>query len=389
MTEPKNNVAGVVRRIMKKSGLDAVLVGNLGNMLYLSGVVTDFFSREDVKVLVTRRKILVITDPRYQVQVNQEARPGVEVVIFGGPNNLNEAEMYRRLFRRFRVKKLGVEGRDIDHDTVEMLQDLGVKTKTVTRDIFEHFTEHRYLRAIKTPEEIEIMRQAAQIGFDSLNSILRWIRPGVTEAEVNGWLTGAMEAHGACGVSFPAIVASGPNSASAHASVSDRAIQKGEPLLIDWGVLYKGANGGKYCSDESRTYFVGGEPSPEMRKIYNIVYEAQAKAIREARPGMTGRQIHHLAHDHIEKHGYGDKLGHGVGHGSGLEIHEAPALTFSDSPMADIPIAPGMVFTIEPGIYLEGKGGVRLEMMCVMTETGTEPIIDYGDRSLTVLNKED
>jgi Xaa-Pro aminopeptidase len=182
-----------------------------------------------------------------------------------------------------------------------------------------------------------------------------------------------MREAGAEGISFPVITAAGPNAALPHAVPGDHQIAEGEPILFDWGARLEG-----YCSDISRTVVLG-KADDTFRKVFSAVFEAQQKAIESIRPGMTGKQVDLVAREHIEQAGFGGKFGHGLGHGTGLAVHEAPRL----SPIREDVLEAGMVFTVEPGIYLPEWGGVRLENMVVLREDGPEVLntlpVDMGD----------
>lgn len=176
---------------------------------------------------------------------------------------------------------------------------------------------------------------------------------------------------GADGLSFPVIIASGPNSALPHAIPGDRKIKKNEPVLFDWGAKYNG-----YCSDTSRTLVIG-QPDETFTKLYSILYEAQKRAIDNIRPGVSSREIDAIARSYIKDSGYDKKFGHGLGHGVGIEIHEPPRL----SPLKDVSLESGMIVTVEPGIYLQDWGGIRLENMVLVTDNGSEVLnsLSYND----------
>jgi Xaa-Pro aminopeptidase len=207
------------------------------------------------------------------------------------------------------------------------------------------------LRAVKGPEEIEATRAALAVAEAVFTEITAKLQPGMTEKQIARALEGAARQAGADAMSFPTIVAAGPNSALPHAIPGDRPVAAGEPLLIDWGVRLDG-----YCSDTTRT-FVLGAPDGEFRRIYKVVRQAQRMATAAIRPGITGREVDAVARDHIAESGF-----------AGLAIHETPRL----SPLSDAVLEKGMIVTVEPGIYIEGWGGIRLENQVVVTDSGAE-----------------
>ncbi|MGW5359761.1 M24 family metallopeptidase [Actinopolymorpha pittospori] len=223
----------------------------------------------------------------------------------------------------------------------------------------------RELRMRKTPAEIEALR-AAGAAIDRVHArIGEWLRPGRTEAEVGRDIYDAIIAEGHVQVDF-VIVGSGPNSASPHHEVSDRVIQAGEPVVVDIG----GTNAAGYCSDETRTYAVGGPVPEEFIRFYDVLQRAQEAACAHVRPGVTAESVDAVARDIITEAGYGDAFIHRTGHGIGMEGHEDPYIVAGNT----LPLEPGMAFSVEPGIYFEGRHGARIEDIVVVTETGVEAL---------------
>lgn len=216
------------------------------------------------------------------------------------------------------------------------------------------------LRAVKEPGEIETLQRAVDCGDAALAAVAARLEPGWTEKQVAWEIERYAREHGADFMSFPTIVAAGPHGAMPHAQPKDYAIQQGDPVVIDMGVIVEG-----YCSDLTRTVVCGGRPgSDKFRQVYDIVLTAQRTAEELLRSGMGGEEGHMLAHNVIAEAGYGEQFGHGLGHGVGLQVHEAPSLArTSKSVMED-----GMVVTVEPGIYLAGEFGVRIEDQCVFED---------------------
>lgn len=218
------------------------------------------------------------------------------------------------------------------------------------------------LREVKDAEEVQAVRDACALTTMAFADIQPLIVPGATEVALATALDAAIRAHGAVKNSFDTIVASGPHSAIPHHATGERALKAGEAVVIDFGGMYPSG----YCSDITRTVFVpGAEPDPELKKIYEIVKESNARAREAARAGMTWREYDAVARDYITEHGYGEQFGHGLGHSIGLEVHDP-------YDYATRPFEPGVIMSDEPGIYIPGKGGVRIEDDLVITASGAE-----------------
>lgn len=227
------------------------------------------------------------------------------------------------------------------------------------------------LRTIKDEEEIRLIRESIKRAEDAFNSVLPYIKPGVREIEIAWRLEDAMKRAGSRRLPFDIIVASGPNSSMPHAKASERRLSKGDLVIIDWG-----GEAGGYFSDMTRTLLINGGETSKKIEIYEAVLAANREAIRGIRPNIKAGKVDEIARKIIKKRGFGDYFGHGTGHGVGLDIHERPSI----SPSSKDKLKPGMVFTIEPGIYVPGFGGVRIEdMVCVTSD---------GSITLTSLSKE-
>ena len=220
------------------------------------------------------------------------------------------------------------------------------------------------LRAIKRPAEIEILRQAQRIGDAAFVKLLEWMRPGLTEAEIACELEYLMRKNGADGVAFASIIASGPNSANPHAVPTSRALERGDFVVVDFGARYR-----DYCADVTRTLVVG-QASDEQRAVYKAVLAAHEAAKALIRPGLRGDEVHECARAVLAEHGYAEYFAHSLGHGIGVSVHELPHL----APRADTILALGNVVTVEPGAYILGFGGVRIEDSGIVTESGFDPL---------------
>ncbi len=354
----KNRI-NVLRKILSEKNFDTFMVLVEENRRYLSGFTGEDtgFDESAGALFITSTRLILATDSRYELQARQEA-PNYELICYkkGLVNELSN------ILNTLKTKKLGFESKRLSHMqynkiTGQLLSD-GLQVNLVeTEDIVES------LRIKKEDGEIKDIKKALFIAESAFtNFIANNIMPGMTEKEAAWEMEKGMRETGADSISFPIIVASGPNSALPHAIPKNRKIKKGEPILFDWGARING-----YCSDISRTV-VTGKPDETFLKVYETVLDAQNMAIDAIRPGISSRAVDKIARDYIEKMGFKGKFCHGLGHGTGLAIHEYPGL----NPIKDTKLDKGMVFTIEPGIYIPGWGGVRLENMVVMRENRAE-----------------
>ncbi len=228
------------------------------------------------------------------------------------------------------------------------------------------------IRKVKDDHEIDLIRKSAAIAEEAFTAIRDEIKVGQSENYLAGLMVFELRSRGASDASFPVIVAAGANSSLPHYRPGDTLVKKDEPLLIDWGAIFGG-----YCSDITRTLLIG-QVSAKMKEIYKIVLAAQEAAIGFLRPGVTTQQTDRVAREVIDKAGYKDYFGHGLGHGIGREIHELPAMRKTG---ADEELRPGMIVTVEPGIYLPGEGGVRIEDDVLITHSGCE-VLTTLDKTL-------
>ena len=338
-----------LRQRMDREGVEALWIGSPANRRYLSG-----FTGSSAWLLITADRAELWTDFRYLEQAAAEA-PGFEIV-------RHELQLYEHLGRRLRelgVSRLGFERDHVRYGEWQRLR-AAVPEEIELVPVAGWVEE---LRRVKDAREIEIIRRAARLADEALLEVLAGLRPGITERELALELEFAMRRRGADGVAFDLIVASGPRAALPHGSPTERVIGAGEFVTLDYGALVDG-----YASDCTRTV-VAGRAGDRHREIYQIVLEAQRRALEAIRPGVTGAEVDRAARRVIEEAGYGAHFGHATGHGVGLEVHEGPRL--SATGQEDV-LAPGMVVTVEPGIYLPGWGGVRIEDLVLVTESGGE-----------------
>ena len=334
--------------------LDAMLISAPENRRYLSG-----FTGSAGYLLLSAGNAVLVTDSRYTEQATGQAPDYQVMQVKGGWDWLME------LLRENGIKRLGFESQHMTVatynellDAVKGKEDLGQVSMVAASGITET------LRITKDADELVSLQKAIDASDAAMAAVCPTIEEGMTERDVALRMETAMREFGSEGTSFDTIVAAGPNGAMAHHRPSDTSIRRGEPIVIDMG-----AQVGGYCSDITRTVVVG-EPDETFRKIYDIVLGAQLTAISTVRAGMTGEECDGLSRTVISEAGYGDNFGHSLGHGVGLEVHENPRV----GPKAANTLESGMVFTVEPGIYLSGWGGVRIEDIVILGEDGAKPL---------------
>ena len=342
-----------IRDQLDAYGLDAMMVTSMPNRLY----VTQFRSSAGV-ALVTKEKNYFITDSRY-IEAAGKHVTGAEIRL--NTPQTSVTVLTNEILRAHGVKKLGFEEQ---YATVEeysrwkdklSCEELVPATKLITD-----------LRAVKDQDEINCMVSAQRIAEKALEDVFHFIKPGVTEKEISAYLQYRMLCHGAEKMSFEPIVVSGVNSSMPHGVPSDKKVEEGDFVTMDFGCVYGG-----YCSDMTRTVAVG-HATEEMEKVYYTVLEAQKAGIAAARAGVTGKAVHEAAAKVIADAGYGEYFGHGFGHSLGVEIHENPRAAVTN----DKPLPAGAVISAEPGIYLPGKFGVRIEDVIIIREDGCTDIME-------------
>jgi Xaa-Pro aminopeptidase len=347
--------------LLSEAGVDALLVTNLVNVRFLTG-----YTGSNGLALIGARVCAFVTDFRYVEQAAEQVFAGfdqrrgerdlleaVEELLPDGPVRLGfeEAQMSVRAHRRLR---------ELLPERVELVGVIGVVER---------------LRAVKDPAEVESMRRAAALADDALGWLLEQGLIGRSERELALALEHRIRSLGAEDPSFPAIVAGGAHGALPHASPRNVEISSGELVVIDWGARVDG-----YNSDCTRTV-AAGAPDEEAASVYSVVLEAQLAGVKAVRPGAGGGEVDRAARDVIEAAGYGSQFGHGLGHGVGLEVHENPRL----SQRSDDVLGAGNAVTVEPGIYLPGRFGVRVEDLVVVTDDGCEILSSIG-KELTVVD---
>jgi Xaa-Pro aminopeptidase len=338
--------------------IDAILVSQPDNLYYLSGC-----EGMEGYLLVTPQKAVVITDFRYIEQAERQS-PHCEIFQIKG----KMAEWFPVLFSSFDIRNLGFEANHLTYASYEhiagILRDNHMSMRLVpVNGLIES------QRMFKDQDEIRLVIEAAKITGAALEYVEKILQPGFTEKALAWEIERFMRDHGSQQVPFDLIVAAGPNSALPHARPSDRVIQKGEPVVVDIG-----SRSGYYGSDMTRTFCIG-QPDETFKKVYKTVLDAQSAAIDMIRAGMNGTEADATARDIIARAGYGDFFGHSLGHGIGLVTHENPRV----GPNSTDILAEHMVFTIEPGIYLSGWGGVRIEDDVVI-DNGKIRVISFAKK---------
>lgn len=340
-------------------GLDAILISSPENRRYMSG-----FTGSAGWLLISRDDATLATDFRY---VEQAGKQSPDFRIHRTAPGLG---WFPEWTAEHNVKRIGFESDDVTislHNAFRKAADESETTNhpelVPTSGIVEQ------LRVYKDADELALLAKAIEIADEAIDEVAPRIEPGVTEEGVAWELEKAMRERGAEMISFDTIVGAGANGALPHHRADDTVIKPNDAIVIDMGAKYEG-----YCSDLTRTIFVG-EPDAKFRRIYDIVLQAQLAAEERVRAGMTGEEADAIARDIIAEAGHGDDFGHSLGHGVGLAVHEFPRL----GPRAEDTLEDGMVFTIEPGIYLPGWGGVRIEDIVVM-ENGRARVISKAKK---------
>ncbi len=336
-------------------GLDAILLLSRPSITYLSG-----YTGSDAVYLYTEEKEFLFVDSRNTLQASQETLASVHEIS-------RRWEGIYAVLQEEGVKTLGIESNILDVDSFIKMKSLykGIEMTPLGSQL-------RTLRAVKDQAEIQCIQEAATISEEALMRVLSRGLIGRKEIEVALELEWEMRTHGASATSFDLLIASGERSAMPHGSASSRVIGKNEVVIIDFGCIYKG-----YCSDETLTVTTGDVPG-DFQEIYRKVKEAQELAIKALAPGIRALDVDRMARDSLSSHGLGAFFGHGLGHGVGMEVHESPSV----SAMSDDFLQEGMVITIEPGVYMPGRFGIRLEDMALITDNSCKILTNLDKESI-------
>lgn len=343
-----------LRALFAEKEIDALLITNPYSRRYMTG-----FTGSAGLAIVSKNDAVFITDFRYTEQAADQIK-GFRIVM----QEKSAIDEVAKEVQAMGIQRLGFEKEDMSYGAYTLYDEF-VKAELVpTAGLVEE------LRIVKSEEELVILQQAADIADATFEHICGYIKPGMTELDVANEMEFFMRKQGATQSSFDTIVASGVRGALPHGVASDKVIEQGDMITLDFGALYNG-----YISDITRTVAVG-EPSEKMKEIYDIVLQSQLLGVEKIGPNMTGREADAIVRDYITEKGYGKEFGHSTGHGIGLEVHENPSLASRSETI----LVPNMCVTVEPGIYLPGIGGVRIEDDLVITAD--------GNRRLTKSSKE-
>lgn len=348
-----------LRAEMAGKKLDALLVTDLKNIRYLSG-----FTGSSAYIIISAGKAFFLTDPRYTAQSKEEVT-GFKIRIFK-----KALDAITEAIGEIRPATLGFESNNINFDNYQRLRK-ALRGKARLKPSTGLVSK---LRQRKDAFEIEELKNSARLLDKGFSRAMKLIKPGIIERDAAFQIESFWKKSGAESLAFDTIIASGERGALPHGKASGKKVKKGELVVVDMGCLLAG-----YNSDETRT-FVTGRPTAKQKEIYGIVKEAQAAAVASIKPGIRASVVDHAARNVIEKAGYGKYFGHGTGHGVGLDIHEAPGV----GPTSDEVLEEGMVITVEPGIYIPGWGGVRIEDMALVSQGGPE-LLTSTTRDLVIL----
>jgi len=347
-----------LRTLFGELGISGIIVTNMKNVRYFSG-----FTGSEGTLILTEDSGQFLTDGRYTTQASHEVK------VFATKEYKKKTDGIADAVKEFGIKRVGVESHHMTLSLFGNLKDLmsGIELIPIKKDLSE-------LRMIKEDDELVFIKRTIKIAEDALNEVIPMISPGVSEGDIATELEYAMKLRGSGPLPFPIIAASGEHGALVHARPGPREIRSGELLIIDFGAENQG-----YASDETVTFMIGEERTRE-REIYEIVRGAQREGINKISPGVSVKEIDKAVRDFISNSGFGDFFTHGTGHGVGLDVHEPPHI----SSLGDGILTAGMVITIEPGVYIPGWGGIRIEDMLLVSEEGPELLTTFS-KSFRVL----
>lgn len=333
----------MINDILKRKSLEAIVITSPENLYYFSG----FTGGEGMLVFTPENKYIIV-DGRYTIQAKEQAKD-FEVIEY--------KTLPYKIIADMRFDKIGFEDKTISYTSFKMMSRAMPAVTTIGISV-----ELNEYRKVKSDEECKNIRRAEQIGDMAFEHILPFIKPGITEREIALELEYFMKKHGASALSFDTIVAVGERSALPHANLTDKEVEEGKVVLMDYGCVYNG-----YCSDMTRTVAVG-YADDKTKNIYDTVLNAQLAAIDAIKAGVHNKEVDKVARDIIANAGYGENFNHSLGHGVGLEIHEQPNL----SPMSEDVLKAGNIVTVEPGVYVEGFCGIRIEDLVMVRSDGCE-----------------
>ena len=343
-----------LEQFMIEEEMDLLYISGEANLKYLSGAMID-----TGRICVKDGRWTLFTDSRYTTQAEEE---GVEIDVKKVDNDFTYTDALASFIQGEEPIRVGFEAEETSCAQMQLYVPDDDHPQLGRIDWIPADEILGRVRMIKDEQEIEAMRRAADIGSEAIEEVIAKLHAGMTELEVAAEIEYAMKKRGATDTSFSTIAVSGANSAKPHGQPSEKVLEPGDMLTMDFGCIYRG-----YCSDMTRTVMIG-EGTEKHKEIYDIVLQAQLEAMKLIRPGAVCRDVDAAARDLITERGYGEYFGHGLGHSLGLYIHEEPRF----SPMCDEVLQPGMVLSVEPGIYLPGEFGVRIEDVILVTEDGYE-----------------
>src|SRR4030043_57087 len=346
-----------IRESLNRRGVDGFLITDINNVRYFTG-----FSGSSGPLLITGEKSFFVTDFRYKEQSEREVK-GWDIVIGKG----DIVKTIKNLSKKTGIKKLGIEA-SVTYKFFMRLSNIGLSLKA-----FNGFVER--LREIKDAIEINSIKEAVRRAESAFLDVKPYIRQGVKERAIALRLEERLKKKGCRHIPFDIIIASGPNSAMPHARPTEKKLNEGDLVIIDWGGEADG-----YFSDLTRTFLIKGMNITKKKEIYQIVSKANRRAISNILPGARSNDIDSSAREVIKEAGYGEFFGHGTGHGVGIQIHEAPRISWNQKQA----IKENMVFTIEPGVYVPGVGGVRIEDMVLVGEKGPQ-VLTSLNKSLEII----
>lgn len=345
-----------IQHYLKEASIDALFIESETNRYYISG-----FTGTSGALLITKNNAYFITDFRYIEQAESEVKPNGFIIV-----NQEQGTLYdgvKQLAQVEGIRKLAVEA-------AYMTLQEKMKLESGDFEIYPTVDVIENMRIIKEEKEIQNIRQAIQIIESTFVYLCSQIKVGMSEMDVANIALSHVKSLGGSGMSFETIVASGVRSSFPHGVASEKLLEYGDIVTIDFGAYYN-----HYVSDMTRTIFIGEIQNTKLKEIYDVVKEAKRLAIAAIKPGVKTADVDKIARDYITEHGYGHYFGHGTGHGIGIDIHEAPRVSRQDETV----LKPGMIITVEPGIYIPGIGGVRIEDDILVTETGHENLMSLSD----------